>query len=209
MSDYIKSKLFRKYIIPLIPTFVVVFLVFFFLLIIISAFSASEANENTEGGNTSWSNVENESKLLLPYKSGEYVISCDLYCYSGHKGIDYVGTNGKNVYAGGNGTIYSVSESCNYVGYIGNQCGGGYGNYIIVLYVIDGISYYVTYAHFSDINSDLSTGNKVNVNTLLGVEGSTGNSTGSHVHIDVRTRSYSAESLADSHTVIKEIFIER
>lgn len=57
----------------------------------------------------------------------------------------------------------------------------GWGKYIRVR---DDKGYTVTYAHLSD-NSRWQEGDKISVGDIIGIEGSTGDSTGPHLHIEV------------------------
>ncbi len=72
-----------------------------------------------------------------------------------------------------NGSIYSCG------------CGGGYGNYVSVDHgTYKGISYRSVYAHLSSVT--VSTGQKVNKGTKLGTVGTTGRSSGYHLHFEIR-----------------------
>ncbi len=57
----------------------------------------------------------------------------------------------------------------------------GYGKHVIIDHG-DGLK--SLYAHMSEIN--VNVGDKVDTNTVLGLMGSTGHSTGSHLHLEVR-----------------------
>lgn len=123
------------------------------------------------------------------------------------KRSDYVSTGDKKIYAGGSGRIEIINTGCT-TGKLGNKCGGGFGNYVTVAYNIEGINYYVVYAHMKHVNENLAIGDIVNQSTVLGIEGSTGNSTGSHVHIEIRARENTTEALNESYklanTMLKE-----
>ena len=90
-----------------------------------------------------------------------------------HKGVDLVGSGSKHIYPVNNGTIVYTKQS--------NK---GYGNHILVNH---GNGVWSLYAHLSKIY--VTAGQSVNKNTILGVEGSTGNSTGSHLHLEIRKSS--------------------
>lgn len=90
-----------------------------------------------------------------------------------HTGSDYVGISSKKIYAIANGTVTKVGSS------------GSYGRHV---YVKHHDGYLSVYAHMSQVN--VSVGNTVTTSTCLGVEGSTGNSTGSHLHLELHKGSY-------------------
>jgi murein DD-endopeptidase MepM/ murein hydrolase activator NlpD len=86
-----------------------------------------------------------------------------------HKGVDLVGTN-KQIYPVNDGTVIYTKSSRS-----------GYGNHLLINH---GNGIWSLYAHLSKIY--VQAGQVVNKNTILGVEGSTGNSTGSHLHLEIR-----------------------
>lgn len=63
----------------------------------------------------------------------------------------------------------------------------GFGNYVSVQHD-DGIR--TIYAHLESINKDLKKGQRVSAGDLLGTEGTTGFSTGIHLHIEARKSPY-------------------
>jgi len=87
-----------------------------------------------------------------------------------HKGVDFAAPKGTPVYAGGNGVI-------EYVGY-----NGGYGKYIRIRHNND---YKTAYAHLSGFNKKISKGKRVNQGEIIAYAGSTGNSTGPHLHYEI------------------------
>ncbi|MCL4879773.1 MAG: M23 family metallopeptidase [Anaerolineae bacterium] len=88
---------------------------------------------------------------------------------SAHSGVDLAARTGTPVYASGSGTVI-------YAGW--ND--GGYGNAII----IDHGTSYSLYAHLSEIY--VECGQAVNSMQQIGEVGSTGNSSGPHLHFEIR-----------------------
>lgn len=93
------------------------------------------------------------------------------------------GIGGANIYSAQAGTVISVVEGCthNYGKSWSCGCNGGLGNYCIVDH---GGGLCTLYAHSSDII--VSRGQHVERGQVLGYVGSTGWSTGNHLHFEVR-----------------------
>ena len=87
-----------------------------------------------------------------------------------HKGVDFAAPKGTPIYAGGNGVIE----------YIGRN--GGYGNYIRIRH---NNNYKTAYAHLSNFKKGISKGTRVNQGDVIGFVGSTGVSTGPHLHYEI------------------------
>ena len=59
----------------------------------------------------------------------------------------------------------------------------GYGN---VIYLTHGLNYLTVYAHLSKFATGLKSGKKIKKGELIGYVGSTGQSTGPHLHYEIR-----------------------
>jgi hypothetical protein len=64
--------------------------------------------------------------------------------------------------------------------------GGGFGNYVILLHKINGKDYTSLYAHMQDGSIKVKKGQKIEAGTPLGKMGTTGMSTGKHLHWELR-----------------------
>ena len=102
-----------------------------------------------------------------------------------HSGIDIYSDNirGAKICAAAAGTVIRVENYCTHdYGKNGScGCGGGYGNYCIVDH---GNGYWTLYGHSQGIT--VSVGQTVNQGDVLGTVGSTGFSTGPHLHFEIR-----------------------
>ncbi|MET7640406.1 transglycosylase family protein [Streptomyces sp. NPDC005438] len=87
-----------------------------------------------------------------------------------HTGVDFSVSSGTSVKAVGQGTVVSAGW------------GGSYGNQVVIKHS-DGR--YSQYAHLSSLS--VSAGQTVSGGQQLGLSGSTGNSTGPHLHFEIRT----------------------
>lgn len=105
-----------------------------------------------------------------------------------HNGIDITG-NGRGAIAGArivaisDGVVVQANGSCghNYPKNGSCGCGGGYGNYVTINHgTKDGRTYVVTYGHMS--STTVGTGTTVKKGQTIGYVGSTGWSTGYHLH---------------------------
>jgi hypothetical protein len=64
--------------------------------------------------------------------------------------------------------------------------GGGFGNFVILLHKIDGKFYTTLYAHMQDGSLKVKKGQKITAGMPLGKMGTTGMSTGKHLHWELR-----------------------
>lgn len=88
----------------------------------------------------------------------------------GHPGIDIAGPYGSPILAAAGGTVVFAGQE------------SGYGNFIEIH---DSDGTYTAYGHLSSIG--VSVGQAVGAGQPIGQEGSTGESTGPHLHFEVRT----------------------
>lgn len=87
-----------------------------------------------------------------------------------HKGTDFAAPSGTPIYAAGHGTIERANRY------------GGYGNYIRIKHAN---GYQTAYAHMSRFASGMKAGTRVRQGDVIGYVGSTGASTGPHLHYEV------------------------
>ncbi|MGW3103226.1 M23 family metallopeptidase [Streptomyces sp. NPDC001100] len=94
---------------------------------------------------------------------------------STHSGQDFAVASGTNVMAAHGGTVVKAG---------GNGAGDGaaYGNAIVIKH---GNGTYSQYAHLSRI--DVKVGQVVSTGQHIALSGNTGNSTGPHLHFEIRT----------------------
>jgi len=87
-----------------------------------------------------------------------------------HSGVDWAAPIGTPIFAAGNGTIEEIGPK------------GGYGKYVRILHP-DG--YETAYGHMTAFARGLEVGSHVRQGQVIGFVGSTGMSTGSHVHFEI------------------------
>lgn len=88
-----------------------------------------------------------------------------------HKGIDIGASRGTQIYAAAGGTVIVSQYGYN----------GGYGNYVIISH---GNGVQTVYGHCYELK--VSQGQYVSQGQLIATVGSTGNSTGNHLHLEIR-----------------------
>ena len=105
--------------------------------------------------------------------------------YESHKGLDIGGTIGSTVViAAQSGTVVSSAPGITGSCVIGDtSCGGGYGNYIIIQH---GDGNYTLYGHMDTNSIKVKEGDVVKQGQVIGLVGSTGSSTGGHLHFEIR-----------------------
>ncbi len=91
--------------------------------------------------------------------------------YRAHMGVDYAAPIGTPVFSVANGKVVHIGFS------------GAFGNLIILEH--DG-GYRTYYAHLSNYNVELDLGNEVRRGLEIGYVGTTGRSTGPHLHFELR-----------------------
>jgi len=108
--------------------------------------------------------------------------------YAGHKGTDInINVVGKKVVAVKDGTVVTSKAIRNSSGYYIS-----YGEYVIIDHH-DGTK--TLYAHLLSGSRTVSVGQKVVQGQVLGTVGSTGNSTGPHLHFEVRVNNVAVNPL--------------
>ncbi|MDP2308092.1 MAG: M23 family metallopeptidase [Pseudomonadota bacterium] len=116
--------------------------------------------------------------------------NCGDTSYDGHRGSDYGGGSwtgmdaGRDITASAPGTVVATNDGA-YDRCDTGDCdgGGGFGNYVKLQHA-DGKATY--YAHMKTWSVAVTTGQTVTCGQKLGEMGSSGSSTGPHVHFEVR-----------------------
>lgn len=97
---------------------------------------------------------------------------------SNHTGIDLCGSLGSKVMAVKDGEVTHSGWQ------------GGYGNCVEIRHTDEqGNTFYTFYAHMRDDSLQVTNGQQVVTGQVLGIQGSTGNSTGDHLHFEIRKTS--------------------
>ncbi|WP_054859156.1 peptidoglycan DD-metalloendopeptidase family protein [Gracilibacillus sp. JCM 18860] len=106
---------------------------------------------------------------------GSYIISRGIS--SSHNGLDIVKSGTVPIKASASGkVIYSKYHS--------SSTAGDYGNLVAIQHSINGTTFITKYAHMRN-GLKVSVGQNVSQGTVLGYMGSTGDSTGQHLHFEI------------------------
>lgn len=129
-------------------------------------------------GSSSGGSYNGSGKFLWPSEASTYISSYygmrihpKYKIWRMHNGIDIAAAGGTDILAAESGTVI-VSEW---------QINGGYGQYVIIDH---GNGYSTLYAHASKLIAKV--GQKVERGDVIALVGTTGNSTGNHLHFEVR-----------------------
>lgn len=90
-----------------------------------------------------------------------------------HRGLDFAAPRGTPIYAAGNGTVVYRARN------------GAYGNYIRIRHNSE---YSTAYGHMSRFSRKIRRGRRVKQGQIIGYVGTTGRSTGPHLHYEVLNR---------------------
>ena len=138
--------------------------------------SNSNGSNNSNGGTSTGGGPVSSSGFIYPVPSAYSRITTQLYYSSGqyHGAVDFgsAGINGQPVYAVADGIVYTAKALTT-----------SYGNYVIIMHD-NGL--FTLYAHGQAGSIRVSEGQRVKQGQQIMNVGSTGNSTGPHLHFEVR-----------------------
>ncbi len=146
--------------------------------------NTSSGNGNTSSGNgntSSGGGAETASAFARPLSHG--VITTEFGGYDGHTGTDMDYADYTPILATAPGTVISTNTSCAPFADGRNTCGGGYGNYVMLMHDTANGVVFSLYGHMSSVS--VSPGQTVSQGQQVGLLGDSGNSDGSHLHFEV------------------------
>lgn len=160
-----------------------------------AAQASQSSSSSSSGSSSSGSSSSGSSSVIVPSGSGfawptpgfvsrssEWFEDREVY---NHGGIDIAGAGimGTPVVAAADGTVVATNSSCthNWGKSYSCGCGGGYGNYVMISHAGGKMT---VYGHLTSLT--VSSGQSVSRGQVIGYVGSTGNSTGPHLHYECR-----------------------
>lgn len=120
---------------------------------------------------------------------GNYSVGNGVWAYDSggkHLGQDYPAAVGTSLLAPADGVVVGTRDngcSNNYNIYDG--CGGGWGNYLNMIVNVNGSYYGLLYAHISPGGMLVGSGQQVSAGQAVAQMGSSGMSSGPHLHVEV------------------------
>lgn len=127
--------------------------------------------------------VAESSRVVFPVPAGTWVLTSEygprVHPISGessfHTGTDFAAPDGTPILAAADGTV-TVAEFS-----------GGYGGLIVIEHTLNGQTVATAYGHMWETGIHVQPGETVTAGQHIGDIGSSGNSTGPHLHFEVRT----------------------
>lgn len=170
-----------------------------FILIIGASFCLTSSNSNIENKKSNENEIKEEIGEIV--YNGEFPIPVENFIQvtskfglreshgvvnPNHTGIDLCGSLGSRVLAVKDGEVTHSGWQ------------GGYGNCVEIKHTDEqGNIFYTFYAHMRDNSLQVTKGQEVKIGQVIGTQGSTGNSTGDHLHFEIRTNSGSNKYAID------------
>ena len=113
--------------------------------------------------------------VAVPIASGfgQRVVAGCGYCSTFHEGLDFTPGSGVAIQAIADGVVSLVKQD------------GGLGIHVVINHVINGQNVQSVYAHMLAGSVRVAVGQAVKVTDIVGQVGSTGASTGAHLHLEI------------------------
>lgn len=144
------------------------------------------------GNQTFYANGKSTAEVIYPLKYEAQISSAYLEKRNTglgyHTGVDLKpqvrNTTTDDIISSTYGTVVSVVN--NWKPDDINKKNGTMGNYVIIKSEVNGETLYFVYEHLSTVSSDVKIGTELSQGEALGYMGSTGRSTGVHLHFEIR-----------------------
>jgi murein DD-endopeptidase MepM/ murein hydrolase activator NlpD len=137
--------------------------------------------ETNSTGATSGSPSLNPNGLIKP-SNGSLTSGFRTSRRPNHNGVDLASFSGADIWAAGDGVVIDTNDNCPSEGYRNSPCGGGFGNRV---YIDHGGGLVTRYAHMLRGSIRVNVGDSVTQGQIIGSEGNSGSSSGTHLHWEV------------------------
>lgn len=102
-----------------------------------------------------------------------------------HLGQDFTAPIGSSLVAPANGIVVRTQGGCPSYGGLGSNCNGGWGNNMNLIVNVGDKYYGLMYAHIQQGGFTSSVGQQVSAGQRVALSGSSGRSSGPHLHVEV------------------------
>lgn len=150
--------------------------------------SGNGGGSNTGAGNTGGGHSSNGWRYPI---GGSFSFGPGVWNYPGwlggtkHLGQDFSASIGTPIVAPANGVVIKTQGGCPTWGGFPNSCNGGWGNYMNLIVNVGGSYYGILYAHIEAGGFVAGQGQAVSAGQQVARVGSSGSSTGPHLHAEV------------------------
>lgn len=149
---------------------------------ILQALTTNAGSQPAGGGGAVSGPVPETSRVVFPMPEGTWVMTSPYGMrehpitgeYTMHTGTDFAGPDGTPLLAAADGVV-TVAEFT-----------GGYGGLVVIEHTVDGKTVATAYAHSWETGIHVNVGDRVTAGRHIADVGSSGQSTGPHLHFEVR-----------------------
>lgn len=117
-----------------------------------------------------------------------------------HLGQDFPAPMGSTLVAPAPGVILDTKGGCSDNYDINDTCNGGWGNYLTMAVNVNGGYYGLLYAHIQNGGHFTSSGNQIQAGQAIARMGSSGKSSGPHLHVEVYYLGHKQEDIFNFYT---------
>ena len=140
-----------------------------------------------------------------PLGSAFHINALDHYSGGGqHNGIDIAAGRGSAVYAVADGVVAQTCNECSHDSNVNDTCGWTWGNFVLIKHTVNGTTYYSRYAHLTQNSLTVSVGQSVSAGQQIAKSGSSGSSSGPHLHLELYQGDRSGEKAMQSFQYYQE-----
>ena len=167
---------------------------FFLLFVILLCATSSGGSEEAVVTAFFSTPFDEKIKYTITSNYGTRVDPIDSDKVTFHNGVDMSASDGTSIVASADGVVYEVGYS-----------ESGLGNYVYLEHDYGGLVLYSMYGHMLDDSIVVKVGDKIKTKDKIGTIGSTGRSTGTHLHFMISKNkiSFNQEDLIDPSIILK------
>lgn len=192
---------------------IVVFLIMLLPVIILASIGNNTEDEEESTNTTESSSVVVTSDDMYQYVNGQFPMPFETWDtnrdvitsrFSGNRTLTVDGVTQTKPHTGidlvcvskSNPKICAVKEGKVVVAIAGTT---SYGNYVVIEHHTEDKTFYTLYGHMKEGSIMVAVGNEISQGQVLGIMGSTGYSTGPHLHFEVRLDNNSSNNAVNPY----------